>query len=166
MGEPPRLSQILLPREKAIIYFVTLCVRKRVHVLANPIVFGAIEAVMPEIEKWRVIAGVVMPDHVHFVITPTRDRALSVGDFTMGFKRLLRKRLVSQAWKWQRGCFDRLLRSEESLHNKWIYVEQNPVRAGLVANVAEWPYYFGSVAEEGKLAASPTENVCEQGHVQ
>jgi REP element-mobilizing transposase RayT len=166
MGEPPRLSQILLPRGKAIIYFVTLCVEGRVNVLANDNVFDAIRRSVAQLKRWRLLSGVIMPDHVHFVVTPTEDRALPAGDFATGFKRLLRKRLIAQPWEWQRGCFDRLLRSEENLQSKWIYVEQNPVRACLVEAVADWPYYLGSLVEEGKLAASPTENVCEQGHVQ
>jgi putative transposase len=163
MGEPPRLSQILLPREKAIIYFVTLCVQKRLPVLANATVFRAVEMVLSEIERWRVIAGVVMPDHVHFVITLTDDRSLSAGDFATGFKRLLQKQSIAHPWEWQRGCFDRLLRSDEDLHNKWIYLEQNPVRVGLVETVADWPYYLGSLVERGKLTASPTEEKTEEG---
>jgi len=97
-----------------------------------------------------------MPDHVHFVITPKKDRGLSAGDFPTGFKRGLRRELGTQNWQWQRGCFDRLLRSSESAQQKWAYLEQNPVRAGLVKRVEDWPYYLGSLAEDGKLTASPT----------
>jgi hypothetical protein len=43
MGEPPRLSEIQLPWEKWIIYFVTLCVKDRRQVLANTKVFEAIK---------------------------------------------------------------------------------------------------------------------------
>jgi REP element-mobilizing transposase RayT len=157
MGEPPRLSQILLPREKAIIYFVTLCVQKRCGVLITDKVFEAIKAAIIELKRWRVLSGVVMPDHLHVVITPSEDCGLSVGDFTNGFKRLLRKSLAAQSWEWQRGGWDRLLRSDESLQAKWIYREQNPVRAGRVRRVEDWPYYLGSLVEDGKLAASPTE---------
>ena len=32
---------------------------------------------------------------------------------------------------WQAGFFDHLLRSDESAEQKWEYVRQNPVRAGL-----------------------------------
>ena len=84
-----------------------------------------------------------MPDHAHLVITPAADRGLSAGDFATGFKRLLRKKLGNQEWAWQRGCFDRLLRSIERVQQKWFYLEQNPVRAGLVKRVQDWPYYFG-----------------------
>jgi hypothetical protein len=41
---------------------------------------------------------------------------------------------------WQSEFFDRLLRSGESARQKWEYVEQNPVRAGLVKRADEYPY--------------------------
>jgi hypothetical protein len=41
---------------------------------------------------------------------------------------------------WQEGCFDHVLRSDESYGKKWQYVHENPVRAGLVASADEWPY--------------------------
>jgi hypothetical protein len=36
MAEPPRLPAILLPWEKSIVYFVTICVKDRRNVLARP----------------------------------------------------------------------------------------------------------------------------------
>ena len=41
---------------------------------------------------------------------------------------------------WQADYFDRYLRSTESYSEKWHYVEQNAVRAGLVETVEAWPY--------------------------
>jgi hypothetical protein len=41
---------------------------------------------------------------------------------------------------WQREFFDRLLRSDESLTEKWRYVEMNPVRAGLCESPEQYPY--------------------------
>src|SRR5882724_10125085 len=38
--------------------------------------------------------------------------------------------------------FDRLLRSDESLSEKWEYVRLNPVRAGFVEHSEDWPYQF------------------------
>ena len=149
MAEPPRLSEILLPCDKSIVYFVALCVKERRHVLANPKMFEAIRAVLTELRKWHFLAGVLMPDHAHFVITRAEDRGLSVGDFATGFKRLLRKTLGPQAWEWQRGCFDRLLRSDEDLQSKWIYVQENPVRKRLVKHWEQWPYYLDLIDKEG-----------------
>jgi putative transposase len=149
MGEPPRLSEIQLPWEKSIIYFVTVCVKGRRQVLANTRVFEAIKTTIVQLRRWHVLAGVIMPDHAHCLGSPRIDREISVGDFANGFKRVLRKMLADQKWEWQRGYFDRLLRSDENLHSKWIYVQDNPVRQGLVQKWEDWPYYLDFINEEG-----------------
>lgn len=41
---------------------------------------------------------------------------------------------------WQKGFFDHVLRSDESYAEKWLYVRNNPARAGLVANSDDWEY--------------------------
>ena len=147
MAEPPRLPDILLPWDKSIIYFVTMCVKDRRQVLATSTVFDAMKETIAQLHKWHVLAGVVMPDHAHWIVAPLGDRDLSVGDFSHGFKRVLRKCLGSQLWEWQRGCFDRLLRSDENLWSKWVYVKDNPVRHGLVQRAEEWPYYLDFINE-------------------
>ena len=157
MAEPPRLSAILVPADKEIIYFVTLCVDGRRLVLANAHTFEAIKGTIAQLRRWEVMAAVVMPDHVHMIVAPLEDRELSIGDFAAGFKRLLRKTLGSQDWEWQRGCFDRLLRSNDDLGSKWMYVQENPVRAGLVQQSEDWPYYLDFINDE-KLTASPTKS--------
>jgi len=35
---------------------------------------------------------------------------------------------------------DHVLRSNESYSQKWNYVRENPVRAGLVKSAEDWPY--------------------------
>jgi hypothetical protein len=35
-----------------------------------------------------------------------------------------------------------VLRSDESLHEKWLYIQENPVRAGLVKDWRDRPYRF------------------------
>ena len=127
MAEPPRLTAMVVPWEKSIIYFVTVCVKDRRKVLAAPEVFEAIKTAVPQLQKWHVLAGVVMPDHVHWVVAPAQDRDLSVGDFSHGFKRLLR--------------------SDENLRSKWIYVKDNPVRYGFVQKADDWPYYLDFINE-------------------
>src|SRR5207249_5776974 len=133
--------------EDSIIYFVTMCVKDRRKVLAMPKVFEATKSAIGQLKKWRVLAGVIMPDHVHWVISPVEDRELSVGDFSHGIKRTLRKWLGVQSWEWQRGCFDRLLRSDENLWSKWIYLKDNPVRPGLVQSANDWPYCLDFINE-------------------
>jgi putative transposase len=50
---------------------------------------------------------------------------------------------LSAPWQWQPGSFDRLLRSDESAEEKWQYIRENPVRAGLVEKWQDWPYRIG-----------------------
>src|SRR4030095_11994047 len=127
--------------KKSVIYFVTMCVKDRRRVFANPDIFDAIKKRSHNCRS-GVLADVVMPDHAHWVVLPVQNRDLSVGDFSHGFKRLLRKSLGSQLWEWQRRCFDLLLRSEENLWSKWIYVKDNPVRHGLVQKADDRFYYL------------------------
>ncbi len=148
------MSAILLPWDKAVIYFVTMCVKDRSKVLANPETFEAMKRALAELQKWRVLAGVIMPDHAHWIVLPVENRDLSVGDFAHGFKRVLRSRIGPQTWEWQRGCFDRLLRSDENLFSKWIYVKDNPVRHGLVETADDWPYYLDYINEATREAVS------------
>jgi REP element-mobilizing transposase RayT len=89
-----------------------------------------------------VLAAVLMPDHLHVIASPTDARDAKLGNFSAALKRWIRREL-NAAWNWQPGCFDRLLRSDESLHEKWLYIEDNPVRAGLVKRSADWPYRIG-----------------------
>jgi hypothetical protein len=74
MAEPPRLSEITLPEEKSIIYFVTLCVRGRRKVLANAKMFDAIDPVrhglVQKAEAWPYYLDFVN-DHGKLAASPT-----------------------------------------------------------------------------------------------
>jgi hypothetical protein len=49
--------------------------------------------------------------------------------------------LAIPAPHWQKGFFDHVLRSDESYSQKWEYVRENPVRAGLAKTLEDWPYW-------------------------
>jgi REP element-mobilizing transposase RayT len=73
-----------------------------------------------------------MPDHLHFFVALAPDKELSV--WMKSLKNSLSKALRTQQISsphWQKGFFDHLLRSAESYSQKWEYVRDNPVRAGL-----------------------------------
>jgi len=141
MGHPPRVP-VWIGWEKSVIYFITICVADRKLVLANNAAFSAFKRAVARLRHWKVLAAVVMPDHLHVIAAPTRDRDAKVGNFSGALKRWIREELGA-SWKWQPGCFDRLMRSDESLHEKWLYLQENPVRAGLVSNSGDWPYQIG-----------------------
>jgi len=97
---------------------------------------------MDRLKSWKVLAAMLMPDHLHVIVAPTENRNAKLGNFSGALKRWMRQEL-NASWSWEPGCFDRLLRSDESLHEKWLYIQQNPVRAGFVKHCDHWPYQIG-----------------------
>ena len=69
-----------------------------------------------------------------------RPKAEWVGMWKSVSSRRIAATLAIEPPIWQPDYFDRYLRSSESYSDKWQYVEQNPVRAGLVGRVEDWPY--------------------------
>ena len=139
MGHPPRVP-VLIGLDQPVIYFMTFCVERRLPVLANESAFLAFRNAIANV-RWHVVAAVLMPDHVHLLAGPS-DREAAVGELSAAIKRRVRKALNAD-WQWQPGCFDRLLRREESAEEKWEYIRENPVRAGRVPHWSDWPYRIG-----------------------
>ncbi len=163
MARPPRVPN-WLRWEQPTVYFITFCVRPRQPVLANQTAWQTCRAVFARLDQWQILAAIAMPDHLHVLAAP-RHRDASVAAFSKWFKRWFNEAYCGNCgpsvsdgssgpdptWQWQEGCFDRLLRSDESLSDKWEYLRQNPVRAGLVQDPEDWPYQFAFNAEDAKL---------------
>jgi putative transposase len=141
MGHPPRVP-VWLRWDQSVIYFVTICVADRKRVLANESALNAFKIAVGRLHDWNVLAGILMPDHLHVIVSPKEDRDAKLGNFSGALKRWMREELDA-SWQWQPGCFDRLPRSDESLETKWRYLQENPVRAGLVKDSGDWPYQIG-----------------------
>ncbi len=114
-------------------------------VLANDTVFNAINEFCRDCESWRTVHGVVMPDHLHGLIRPMKERDAKPTTFSADLKRRVREQ-TNARWQWQEGVFDRLLRKSEFAEAKWHYMRENPVRAGFVPSWQNWPYLI-----EGEL---------------
>jgi putative transposase len=84
---------------------------------------------------------VIMPDHIHLFVRG--DDNFRLGPWIGALKQALAKSATLSRAKgqiWEEGFFDHVLRSNESYSQKWNYVRENPVRAGLVKSAADWPY--------------------------
>jgi putative transposase len=87
-------------------------------------------------------AYVLMPDHLHAFVAVDEER-IEISTWIKSLKNALSKTLRSQSIlspHWQKGFFDHVLRSGDSYSEKWNYVRDNPVRAGLVKNWTDWPF--------------------------
>lgn len=79
----------------------------------------------------------LMPDHLHALIAfPV---ACSLRKTITDWKSLLAR---TANIGWQRDFFEHRLRSDAALDLKAAYIRENPVRAGLVANAADWHYVW------------------------
>lgn len=87
---------------------------------------------------WLVSDYLLMPDHLHLFCAP-RDWEFRIERWIAFWKDRLTK-TCPQAGSFQCGGFHHRLRTEESYAQKWEYVRENPVRAGLVKQPDDWPY--------------------------
>lgn len=77
---------------------------------------------------------VIMPDHIHLFVRGPED--FQLGPWVGRLKQAIAKHIIPAGRLpiWQRGFFDHLLRTDESYGQKWNYIRENPVRAGLATN--------------------------------
>jgi len=138
-NRPPRISLIFQKYDQPL-YFVTFNTAKRAAILANEGVHHAFIEFCKKAETSGIAVGryVIMPDHVHLFVRGPWDFELS--QWVRLLKRCLSIPISSEPPHWQKGFFDHLMRNDESYSEKWNYVWQNPVRAGLVVESALWPY--------------------------
>jgi REP element-mobilizing transposase RayT len=144
-GQPlqkPRLRRLDWVFADHPIYFVTACTLNRRAILDSDLVCDAFRTFClnsPQHGAW-VGRYVLMPDHLHLFVSVDE---ISLSDWVKSLKNSLSKTLRTvgcDAPHWQKGFFDHLLRSGESYSQKWDYVRENPVRAGLVAIPDDWSY--------------------------
>jgi len=85
-------------------------------------------------------ACVVMPDHLHLLITPLVSVEKSVGLIKGGFSFRAKRELDWKGEIWQPGFTDHRIRDEEDWNHHLEYIRQNPIRAHLVDDSVLYPY--------------------------
>jgi len=120
-------------------YFITICCQARgLDQLCNrrvaDCIFEAIDFRNTE-GKWRAQLFLLMPDHLHALISFPADREMA--KVVRSFKEITAKKTGVH---WQSDFFDHRLRSDHEYIEKAVYVRANPVRGGLVGDQALWPW--------------------------
>ena len=125
-----------------VIIFLTAVTRNRKPILANDEAHAAIVSAWREAKRWLVGRYILMPDHVHLFCAPNTQLPEPLLTWTAFWKSQ-----SARTWPnpqnqpvWQRHFWDTQLRRGESYDEKWEYVLANPVRAGLVSRVEDWPF--------------------------
>jgi putative DNA methylase len=93
-------------------------------------------------ERYHLMAWCVMPNHVHALIETIPGHALH--DIVHSWKSFTATKanewLGRQGAFWQREYHDRFIRDSKHLQQAVEYIEQNPVKAGLVEKADEWRF--------------------------
>ena len=130
-------------------YFLTFCTHNRARLFVTA---DAVEVARTQIarasteQRMSVIAYCYMPDHVHLLVEGqsedsdcrrfiARSKQYSGFYYQAAFGRRL----------WQRYGYEHVLRSDEDAVSVARYILENPVRAGMVAAVQDYPFSGSSV---------------------
>jgi type I restriction enzyme R subunit len=114
--------------------------------------------------RYDLLAHVVMPSHVHWVFTPRREWTDTLSPDRSPRERIMHSlkrytafecnlRLREDGSFWQDESYDHCVVDESELERIIYYVEQNPVKAGLVASPELWEH--SSAHDRLKLGIAP-----------
>src|SRR6516225_5977117 len=103
-------------------------------------------------DKMKCYIACVMPDHVHLLIHPLpiqkgeETGVHSLQEILHSVKSFsaheVNKVMHRSGPVWQQESFDRMIRSESDLHEKWNYIWNNPRTLGLVGPADEYTYIW------------------------
>jgi len=120
------------------IFFVTVNAKDRSPWLAQPEVQrDLVEIWTSEAAAWRVGYYLLMPDHLHLFCAPY-DLRIELDTWIKYWKRLFTQRHPAQDWHWQRRGFHHRMRDRIEYEESLLYVQENPVRKGLVKLPTDW----------------------------
>jgi REP element-mobilizing transposase RayT len=90
----------------------------------------------------RSLAWVVMPDHLHWLIE-LQQETLDVVMRRMKSRStcLINKKHQRRGRLWRNGFHDRALRREDDVQAVARYIVGNPLRAGLVSRIGDYPHW-------------------------
>lgn len=93
-------------------------------------------------ERYRLLAWVIMPNHIHMLITPLAGHSLSgiMKSIKTWTSRHANEILQRKGRFWMPDYYDRFIRNSKHYYDVVTYIENNPVKAGLSGRPSEWRY--------------------------
>jgi len=119
-------------------YFITLVTRDRQRCFSDPFCarVAARTFLGDDLERHgETLAYVVMPDHVHWLLHLRGHLPEAVRLYKAKVSVCIGRPI------WQKGFHDHAVREEENLRQAARYLVANPLRAGLVEQVGDYPYW-------------------------
>jgi putative transposase len=121
------------------IVLLTVTTENRVAWLANELAHRLLHETWFEAKAWLVGDYLLMPDHLHCFCAP-HDLQFTIETWTAYWKRQFALRHKRPAWTFQSRGWHHRLRNGENYSEKWLYVQENPVRKNLCTRMEDWPF--------------------------
>jgi len=95
-----------------------------------------------EKQRYQLHAFVIMPDHLHLLLTPAPEVSLEKAvQFIKGGFSFLAKKELGYIWEvWQRSFNEHQIKDRQDYDGHVSYIHENPVRAHLVDRVELYPW--------------------------
>lgn len=110
--------------------------------LRDPVLARLVEDALLHFDgnRYRLLSWCVMPNHVHVMLEVTDGHQLGaiVASWKQFTARLADRRLERSGPFWQLDYFDRFVRDAGHYDAALHYIEENPVKAGLTNDRANW----------------------------
>ena len=120
--------------------FITVCTKDRMPLLANTRTHLVLRELWSDTSRWIVGRYVIMPEHCHFIVMEATPNSTPLRMWVGWWKRRATILLNGVPLVWQRDVWDTVIRDQTTLAEKISYIQNNPVRRGLVHSPSEWPF--------------------------
>jgi putative transposase len=121
------------------IVLLTINAENRRPWLDNDTAHQLLHQTWSEATAWLVGDYLLMPDHLHLFCAP-RDLNFTMETWIAYWKREFSFKHGLRDWKFQSRGWHHRLQDGENYSEKWIYVQENPIRKGLIQSVEDWPF--------------------------
>lgn len=122
------------------IYFITAATSERKPVFADFKHARHLVNVLRQdaaLQRTHSLCFVVMPDHLRWLMQ--LNEGFDLSSVIHGVKSISSKRIGHSIW--QKGFYDHAVRRVEDLRSLSRYIIANPIRAGLVESVGQYPHW-------------------------
>lgn len=126
-------------------YLITTVTSKRIQVFKD---LYAGRLLVSEIKK-TICSGiadtycfVIMPEHLHWLMTPINsDLSIIIRQVKSCSAIAINRYIGSHGSFWQKGYHDHAVRKDEDVRSIARYIVANPIRAGLVKHIGDYPLW-------------------------
>ena len=128
-----------LPIGQSDIVLLTISTENRKPWLGNDTAHQLLHETWSEATAWFVGDYLLMPDHLHLFCAP-RDLSFTLETWITSWQREFSFKHGLRDWKFSARGWHPQWCDGENYSAKWVHVQENPIRKGLVLNIEDWPF--------------------------